>query len=157
MSRRLSEEFYAEMKNLQTRYPDRKALLLPALHRAQKEAGWLSAETLDEVAELIGVHPAQIREVASFYTMFNLRPMGQFHLKVCTNLPCALRGGDEILEYCEKKLKIRCGQSTVDNKFTLSEEECLGACGQAPVLMLNDDYYENLDQAKVDRLIEQLG
>lgn len=154
--KQLSPKFYDAMKKLEPRYPTKVALLLPALHAAQEEHGWLSKETLAEVAEYIGIHPAQAREVASFYTMYNLKPVGKYHLKVCTNVACCLRGADELVEHLEEKLGIKCGETTPDRKFTLMEEECLGACGTAPAMMLNDDYHENLTPESVDRVLEQL-
>jgi len=152
----LSSNFYETMKKLEPRYPSRKALILPALHQAQKECGWLSKEVLAEIADYIGVHEAQIREVASFYTMYNLKPVGKMHLKVCTNVACCLRGADEIVAFAEKKLGIRCGETTSDGKFTLSEEECLGACTTAPAMMANDDYVENLTVDSINQFIERV-
>ncbi len=149
----LSAKFYEAMDKLVPRYPSRVALLLPALHQAQEEKRWLSQETLDEIATYIDIHPAQVREVASFYTMYNLKPVGKFHLKICTNAACILRGADELVEHCEKKLGIACGSTTADQLFTLAEEECLGACGTAPAMMLNDDYVENLTVSKMDEIL----
>jgi NADH-quinone oxidoreductase subunit E len=156
MAKILSHEFYDEMKKLEPRYPTRVALLLPALHAAQKETSWLSPEVLEEVAAYIGIHPAQAREVASFYTMYNLKPVGKYHLKICTNASCCLRGAEKLVEHCEKKLGIKSGETTPDKKFTIMEEECLGACGTAPAMMLNDDYHENLDTAKLDQILAGL-
>jgi NADH-quinone oxidoreductase E subunit len=156
MAKLLSEKFYAEMKKLEPRYPTKVALLLPALHAAQDEHNWLSPEVLEEVAAYIGIHPAQAREVASFYTMYNLKPVGKYHVKVCTNVACVLRGADGLVSHCEKKLGIEVGQTTADRRFTLHEEECLGACGTAPAIMLNNDYYEELDVQKLDRVLDQL-
>lgn len=152
----LSQKFYDEMKKLEPRYPTKVALLLPALHQAQEETGWLSAETLEEVASYIGIHPAQAREVASFYTMYNLKPTGRYHLKICTNVACCLRGAEKLVEHCEKRLGISLGETTPDKKFTLHEEECLGACGTAPAMMLNDDYQENLTVQKLDQILTGL-
>ena len=152
----LSPKFSSEMKTLEPRYPTKLALLLPALHAAQDETGWLPDEILNEVAEYIGIHPAQVREVASFYTMYNLRPVGKYHLKICTNVACYLRGADRLVEHCEKKFGIKEHETTPDKKFTLMEEECLGACGTAPAMMLNNDYHENLDPEKLDKLLESL-
>lgn len=149
----LSAKFYEAMDKLLPRYPSRVALLLPALHQAQEEKRWLSEETLDEIAAYIDIHPAQVREVASFYTMYNLKPVGKYHLKICTNAACILRGADELVEHCEKKLGIACGSTTADQLFTLAEEECLGACGTAPAMMLNDDYVENLTVSKMDEIL----
>lgn len=157
MSKQLSQKFYDAMKKLEPRYPTKVALLLPALHAAQEEYGWLPKEVLAEIGEYIGIHPAQVREVASFYTMYNLKPVGKYHIKVCTNVACCLRGADELVEHLEKRLGIKCGETTPDRKFTLAEEECLGACGTAPAMMLNDDYHENLTQQGVDQLIDGLS
>ena len=132
MAKILSQKFYDAMKKLEPRYPNKVALLLPALHQAQDETGWLPPEVMAEIGEYIGIHPAQVKEVASFYTMYNLKPVGKYHLKVCTNVACCLRGAYDVVEHTEKKLGIKCGQTTADKKFTLVEEECLGACGTAP-------------------------
>ena len=156
MSKLLSQKYYDGIKKLEPRYPTRVALLLPALHLAQEEFGWLPPEVLEEVAASLGIHPAQAKEVASFYTMYNLAPVGKFHLKICTNVACALRGAEKLVHHCEKKFDIQCGETTKDKKFTLSEEECLGACGTAPAMMLNDDYHENLDVQKLDQLLNSL-
>ena len=152
----LSKKFYDEMAKLEPRYPSKVALLLPALHAAQDEMGWLPSEVMSEIGAYIGIHPAQVREVASFYTMYNLKPVGKYHLKFCTNVACCLRGSDEIVEHCEKKLGIKRGETTKDKKFTLMEEECLGACGTAPAMMLNNDYHENLNISKIDQLLDGL-
>jgi NADH-quinone oxidoreductase E subunit len=156
MAKTLSEKFYTHMDKLALRYPMRKALILPALHQAQEEYGWLPKEVLAEVAEYIGVHEAQIREVASFYTMYNLKPVGKHHLRICTNVACCLRGADELMDFAEKKLGIQVGETTQDGMFTLSEEECLGACTTAPAMMANDDYVEDLDINKLNAYIEKV-
>lgn len=157
MAKILSKDFYNEMKKLEPRYPIKVALLLPALHAAQKETGWLPPEVLNEIAEYIEIHPAQVREVVSFYTMYNLKPVGKHHIKICTNISCCLRGAEKLVQHCEKKLGIRVGETTPDKKFTLDEEECLGACGTAPAMMLNEDYYENLDTEGLDGVLDNLG
>ena len=144
------------MKKLEPRYPNKVALLLPALHAAQDETGWLPTEVMEEIGAYIGIHPAQVKEVASFYTMYNLKPVGKYHLKICTNVACALRGVDAVVEHCEKKLGIGMGETTPDKKYTLMEEECLGACGTAPAMMLNNDYVENLTVAKMDEIFGSL-
>lgn len=157
MAKVLSEKFHNQMKKIEPRYPNKVALLLPALHAAQDELGWLPPEAIDEVGEYIGIHPAQVKEVASFYTMYNLKPVGKYHIKICTNVACCLRGAYDVVEHCEKKLGISVGQTTHDKKFTLHEEECLGACGTAPAMMLNNDYVENLDIRKMDEILEKLS
>jgi len=156
MAKTLSDKFYQSMKKLEPRYPNKVALLLPALHEAQSQNGWLPSEVLDEVAEYIGIHPAQVREVASFYTMYNLEPVGKYNVRICTNVACLLRGAEELVSHCEKKWGIRCGETTDDRKFTVGEEECLGSCGTAPVMMMNEEYYENLDPEKFDRIVDNL-
>jgi NADH-quinone oxidoreductase E subunit len=153
-SKALSQKFYDAMKKLEPRYPTRVALLLPALHQAQEETGWLPPEVLAEIGEYIGIHAAQVREVASFYTMYNLKPVGKFHLKICTNVACALRGAEKLVAQCERKFGVRTGDTTPDKLFTVMEEECLGACGTAPAMMLNDDYIENLTPQSLDQVIE---
>ena len=152
----LSKKFYDAMAKLEPRYPTKVALLLPALHQAQEETGWLPPEVLEEIGAYIGIHPAQVREVASFYTMYNLKPVGKYHLKVCTNVACCIRGAYDLVEFCEKKWNIQRGETTKDKKFTLVEEECLGACGTAPAMMLNDDYHENLSVPKLEKLLNSL-
>ena len=152
----LSSKFYDEMKKLEPRYPNKVALLLPALHAAQDEIGWLPSEVMAEIGGYIGIHPAQVKEVASFYTMYNLSPVGKYHLKICTNVACMLRGADDVVRHCSKKLGIGLGETTADKKFTLHEEECLGACGTAPAMMLNDDYVENLTITKMDQVLANL-
>jgi NADH-quinone oxidoreductase subunit E len=157
MAKILSEKFYAQMKKLEPRYPNKVALLLPALHAAQDELTWLPPQAMEEIGEYIGIHPAQVKEVASFYTMYNLKPVGKYHLKVCTNVACCLRGAYDVVGHAEKKLGIKCGQTTPDKQFTLVEEECLGACGTAPAMMLNNDYVEKLDVKKMDRILGELA
>lgn len=154
----LSEKFYSEMRKLEPRYPTKVALLIPALHQAQDEHGWLPGSVMDEVAAYIGVHPAQVREVASFYTMFYLKPVGKNVVRLCTNVACCLRGADELVTHAERKLGVRVGETTSDGKFTLMEEECLGACGTAPAMMVNNrEYYENLDERKLDDVLSRLA
>jgi NADH-quinone oxidoreductase subunit E len=152
----LSEKFYTEMKKLEPRYPTKVALLLPALHAAQEETGWLPPEVMEEVANYLGIHSAQVREVASFYTMYNLKPVGKYHLKICTNISCMLRGAEALVRHCEQRFDIKCGETSRDKRFTLNEEECLGACGTAPAMMLNDDYHENLSEAGLDKILDRL-
>ncbi len=154
--KQLSEEFYKEIKKLKPRYPTNQALLLPALHLAQKEYGWVSKELMDEVAAAIDIEPSIVREVITFYTMYNLKPVGKYHLQFCTNISCCLRGAEEVLHHCEKKLGIHAGETTKDGKFTISHMECLGACGTAPVVQINDDYHEDMSKEALDRTLAEL-
>ncbi len=157
MAKVLSQKFYDAMAKLEPRYPTKVALLLPALHQAQEEYGWLPPDVIEEIGAYIGIHPAQVKEVASFYTMYNLKPVGKYHLKICTNVACCLRGAEGLVEHCEERFGVRRGETTPDKKFTVVEEECLGACGTAPAMMLNDEYHENLDIPKLNKLLDSLS
>lgn len=156
-------EFSAEtlelVRNIIKRYPEgkQKSALLPLLHLAQHEfGGWLSPQTMDYVASLLSIKPIEVYEVATFYTMFNVKPVGKCLIEVCRTGPCWLRGADEIVEHIENKLGIREGETTEDGMFTLKTVECLGSCGTAPMLQCGADYYENLTTEKMDDLIEKL-
>ncbi|MGE4232094.1 MAG: NADH-quinone oxidoreductase subunit NuoE [Bacteriovoracia bacterium] len=157
MAKILSEKFYQYIKKIKPRYPTNQALLLPALHAAQKEIGWVSDEVMDEVAAAIDIPPPVVREVVTFYTMYNLKPVGKYHLQFCTNISCSLLGAEELLEHCEKKLGVQAGETTQDKKFTVTEVECLGACGTAPCIQVNDDYYENMTFEKLDKALQELN
>jgi NADH-quinone oxidoreductase E subunit len=156
----MSPEFSAETKKkieeLIARYPKKEAALLPVLHLAQKEFGFISTEEEKLVASLLGIKPIRVREVVTFYTMLNTKPVGKYHIQVCTNLSCTLRGGQKLLDYLREKLRLKPGETSADNKFTLSTVECLGACEQSPCMMVNFDYYGRLDQQKIDTILESL-
>jgi NADH-quinone oxidoreductase subunit E len=140
------------------RYPEgrQKSALLPVLHMAQAEFdGWLSVEVMDYVASLLNILPIEVYEVASFYSMFNLKPVGNCVIEVCQTGPCWLNGADEILAHLEKKLNIKAGETTVDGLFTVKTVECLAACGNAPVIQVGAQYYENLSTQKVDTMLEK--
>jgi NADH-quinone oxidoreductase E subunit len=156
MAVQFSEEVYKKFEEILTRYPTKRAAILPTFWLAQQEFGYLSPETLEYVGQLLDLSPAYVGAVASFYTMFNREPVGKFHVQVCTNLSCTLLGAEHILECLEKKLGIGLGQTTPDGNFTLSEVECLGSCGTAPVAQINDDYYENLTTEGALRLLDEL-
>lgn len=136
----LSAESLKQIDVELTKYPadQRRSAIVSALRIAQNELGWLQPETIEEVADYIGIPPAQALEVATFYNMYNLKPIGKYKLTVCTNLPCALRGGVNAGEYLQKRLGIRYGETTEDGKYTLVEGECMGACGDAPVMLVNN-------------------
>ena len=146
------------------RYPNRQAALLPVLHLAQAEFGHVSPEVMDFVGHLLGVPPIKVQQVATFYTMYNLAPVGRFHVQVCTNISCYLTGGKEILCHLKQKLGLENKGTTADGVFTLEEVECLAACGTAPALQVNDPhdpewpiaYHENQTVASADALIERL-
>jgi NADH-quinone oxidoreductase subunit E len=156
-SKMLSNEARAEIKQVKGKYPDPRSALLPALHVAQRERGWLSPEVMRDVAEVMDLPPTEVASVASFYTMFNRQPVGENLVQVCTNISCSLLGAEHIVECLKSKLGIDVGETTPDNKFTLVTVECLGSCGTAPMMQINDTYYENLTEEKIDRILEELG
>jgi len=148
----------AEVKRLVARYPEgkQKSALLPVLHLAQDEfGGWLSTETLDYVASLLGLTSIEVYEVATFYSMYNLKPVGKHVFEVCQTGPCMLNGSDEIIAYVYDKLGIRPGETTADGLFTLKTVECLGACGYAPMMQMGKHYREHLTREKVDQIIAE--
>jgi len=153
-------EFTSENKRkfdeLVPRYPVKRALMLPALWLAQRQNGWISHEVMEYIGTLLGLSPAKIYETATFYTMFHMKPIGRHHFQVCRTLPCQLMGAERVTSHLEQKLGIKLGQTSEDGKCTLSEVECLGSCGTAPMLQLNDDYHENLTPEKLDALIASL-
>lgn len=157
---RLSEHACAEIDKWLAKYPpDRKrSAVLAALREVQHEnGGYLTNELLDAVAEYLQLPAIAVYEVATFYSMFELKPVGRHSISVCNNISCMLRGGDEILAHIEKKLGIEVGESTPDGKFYLKrEEECLAACAAAPMLQIDHVYYENLTPEKVDRILDSL-
>jgi NADH-quinone oxidoreductase subunit E len=150
----LSPEAEQRIRELMTRYPEPRSALLPALHLAQNELGWLSRDAMEDVGAIVGVDPDQVEEVASFYTMYYKQPVGRYVLEVCKTLPCSILGADEIIAYISLKLGIQPGETTSDGMFTLFRVECLAACHRAPVMQVNHRYYQNLTPEKVDALIE---
>jgi NADH-quinone oxidoreductase subunit E len=155
---KFSSEALAQAQKIIARYPQgkQKSALLPLLHLAQSEFdGWLSPEVMDYVASLLNIKPIEVYEVATFYSMFNTKPVGKCLIEVCQTGPCWLRGADEIVGYIKKKLNIEVGETTADGMFTLKTVECLGSCGTAPMLQCGANFYENLTPEKVDELIEK--
>jgi NADH-quinone oxidoreductase E subunit len=131
--------------------------VLPLLDLAQRQhGGWLPRAAMDRVAELLGMAPIRVYEVATFYTMLNLRPVGRYLLQACTTTPCWLRGSEQVVSACEEKLGINVGGTTPDGLFTLVEVECLGACVNAPILQVNDDFYEDLDGPATEALLDAM-
>jgi NADH-quinone oxidoreductase subunit E len=157
MAVRFSPAAEAKFEEIVRRYPVRRAAILPTLWLAQEEFGYISPEVTVYVAELLGLSPAFVGSVASFYTMFYKRPMGAFHVQVCTNLSCALVGADRILQCLERRLGITVGETTPDGAFSLSEVECLASCGTAPMMQINDDYWENLTPERTVEIIDRLA
>lgn len=155
---KFNETQLTEFNRLVARYPEgkQKSALLPVLHLAQDSfGGWLSSETMDYVAELLHITPIEVYEVATFYSMYNLKPVGKYMFEVCQTGPCMLRGSDDIVAYIDEKLGIKPGETTADGIFTLKTVECLGACGYAPMMQLGKNYREHLTKEKVDSIIEE--
>lgn len=154
-----SIENQKKFKGIFAKYPKKRkaSAMMPLLDLAQRQHnGWLPRAAMDHIAEILNVAPIRVYEVATFYTMYNLAPVGENHLQVCTNLPCWLRGSDKIMNLCKTTLEIEVGQTTSDGKFTLSEVECLCACVNAPMMQINDDYYEDLDEDSTAAILESL-
>jgi len=152
-----SEEKLKKVQEIINRYPEgkSKSALLPVLHLAQQEFGWLSADTMDYVASLLNIEPIEVYEVATFYSMYNLKPVGKYMFEVCQTGPCMLNGSDNIIEYIKEKLNINVGETTQDGLFTLKTVECLGACGYAPMMQLGKHYREHLTKEKIDAIIDE--
>ncbi|MCV2502549.1 MAG: NADH-quinone oxidoreductase subunit NuoE [Neisseriaceae bacterium] len=156
----LSEESLKKIDKELTKYPEEnfRSAIMSALTIAQQEKKWLSPDVIEFVADYIGIPPVQAYEVATFYNMYDLKPVGKYKLQVCTNLPCALQGGVNTAEYLKKKLGIELGETTSDGKFTLIEGECLGACGDAPVLLLNNHKMCSfMTEGAIDKMLAELN
>ena len=154
-----SDETLEKVRSLIRRYPEgrQKSALLPVLHIAQEElGGYLSVDTMDYVASLLGINPMEVYEVATFYSMFYLEKMGKYVLEVCHTGPCAICGGEEVLKHIKDYLHIETGETTPDGMFTLKEVECLGACGNGPVMQVNTEFYEHMTEKQVEKVIEEL-
>lgn len=153
----LSEKSKARIQKIRDEYPDPRSALLPALYLAQRDhGGWLPDAAFDDVAALLELPPTLVASVASFYTMLHRRPVGRHLIQVCTNISCSLVGAEHLLEHLGAKLGIRPGETTSDGRFTLVEVECLGSCGTAPVMQVDDRYYEHLTVQKVDQILASL-
>lgn len=155
-----NNENLAKAQAIIKQYPEgkQKSAILPLLDLAQRQMhGWLPKAAIEYVAQFLNLPFIRAYEVATFYTMFNLKPVGKHHIQICTTTPCWLRGSDQIVTACQKKLGIALGQTTDDKKFSLTEVECLGACVNAPVVQINDDYYEDLTEEKMIELIDRLN
>ena len=155
---KFSDEKLKKVDEIVARYPQgkQKSALLPILHLAQEEfGGWLSPETMDYVASLLKLEPIEVYEVATFYSMYNLKPVGRYMFEVCQTGPCMLRGSDQIIDYNKQKLNIGVGETTADGLFTLKTVECLGACGYAPMMQLGKHFREHLTPEKVDAIIDE--
>jgi NADH-quinone oxidoreductase subunit E len=153
-----SDHKLKKVQEIMSRYPEgkQKSALLPVLHLAQEEfGGWLDVPVMDYVAKLLNIEPIEVYEVASFYSMYNLKPVGKYLFEVCQTGPCMLNGSDNIIAYIKEKLNIRVGETSADGLFTLKTVECLGACGYAPMMQMGKNYREHLTKQKVDEIIAQ--
>jgi NADH-quinone oxidoreductase subunit E len=152
----LNEKNKDKLEELRKRYPTTQALLLPVLWMVQEQEGYISEQSMKYVGALLNIDYAHVLGVVTFYTMLHKKNIGRHHIEVCTNISCMLRGSEKILEHIEKRLGIKTGETSSDKKWTLTEAECLGSCGTAPMLAIGDDYYENLTLEKIDKLIDGL-
>lgn len=150
-------ETMEQVHKIIARYPEerKKSALIPLLHLAQKEfGGWLAVPVMDYVAEILSIQPIEVYEVATFYTMFNMKPVGKYVLEVCQTGPCMLNGSDEIIKHIKETLNIKNGETTADGLFTLKTAECLGACGYAPMMQMGKFYHEHLTKEKVNEILQ---
>lgn len=152
----LTKESIEQMKEAAERYPRRKSAILPSLHIAYRQMGHLDDDIYREIAGAIKVPYVEVAEAATFYTMFPKQPRGKYLIQVCHNISCALMGADSLTEYLEQKLGIVKGETTTDNLFTLITVECLGSCATAPMMQINEEFYENLTRERVDKVLEDL-
>lgn len=152
----LKDKYRKEIDDIISRYPVKRSALLPLLYLAQREQGYVTEPAMKEIAQILHLTPPQVYETVTFYTMLNLKPVGKFHIQVCKSLMCALVGSDTLIGWLHAKLGIRPGETTPDKLFTLSAVECLAACGTAPMMQINDDYYERLTEQKVDQILADL-
>jgi len=152
----LHDKYAQAIEEILSRYPVKRSALIPLLYLAQKEHGYVTEPAMKEIARLLGLTPPQVYETVTFYTMLNLKKVGRFHIQICKSLMCALVGSDTVIGWIQTKLGIAPGESTTDGLFTLSTVECLAACGTAPMMQINDDYYERLTEEKVDRILADL-
>ena len=156
MALEFSPETLKKFEATVARYPKKEAAMLPVLYLAQQEFGYIGPEAIEYVAKLMDQAPARVRGIVTFYTMYNMKPIGRHHIQVCRTLPCALRGAEKVTAFLTQKLGIKPGQTTADGRFTLSEVECLASCGTAPMMQINDDYYENLTEEKIEQILDTM-
>ena len=152
----LTEENLAKAEEIRKRYPASQAALLPVLWIAQEQEGWISEEMMRYVGRLLDLPYGHVLGVVTFYSMYNSKKLGKYHIEVCTNISCMLRGSDKILETIEHRCGAKPGQTSADGKWTVSEVECMGACGGAPMLSIGEEYYENLTPEKTEKILSSL-
>jgi NADH-quinone oxidoreductase subunit E len=152
----LSPDRERKLAEILERYPTKMAATLPLLHLCQDQNGWISDEVVDFVSKRLDLSPAHVKGVVTFYTLFNQEKPGKHQVWVCRTLPCALRGAYDVIEHCEKRLGIKCGETTPDGKVTLRTAECLASCGTAPMMQVDKEYHENLTRERVDAILRRL-
>ena len=152
---KFSDQFESRFAEMLTHYPTKRSLLVPTLLFAQDEVGYLSDEVIAEIAQRVDLTELEVRNVISYYSLLTTKPRGKFNVQVCTNIACLLRGGEDLLEHCEKKLGVTHKQTTADGMFTLEEVECIGACSWAPAVQVNYDFHENLTFEKIDGILDE--
>ncbi len=152
----LTEESLKKAEEIRTRYPASQAALLPILWIAQEQEGWISEEMMRYVGKLLDLPYGHVLGVVTFYSMYNSKKLGRYHIEVCTNISCMLRGSDKILETIEHRCGAKPGETSADGKWTVSEVECMGACGGAPMLAIGEEYYENLTPKKTEEILSSL-
>jgi NADH-quinone oxidoreductase subunit E len=152
-----SDNAKSDIQKLMAKYPDKRSAVMPALHLVQREIGWLPDEAIQEIADLIGLSKTEVNGVATFYTMYAREPQGKHTIMFCGDLPCALRGAEQMLEHLEQKLGCKAGQTTADGTITLKEAECLGGCDHAPVMLVDGtEHLQDLTIEKLDEIVERL-
>lgn len=156
MSLKLSPQSMKRIKEVMTHYPNKQAALLPILHIVQEEKGYVPAEMEVDIAEVVEVPVVKVREVITFYTLFNRQPVGKYHVQMCRTISCTLCGHRELLKYVKEKLGIEAGQTSPDGKYTLNVVECLAACEMAPAMQINEKYYGNLTPQRIDEILAGL-
>lgn len=156
MTFKLTEENLARIEKARKKYPTALAAVMDTVYIAQEQNGYISTEVMEEIANVLGIDKVNVLSVVTFYTMYHTKPMGKYHVQVCTNVSCMLRGSYEIWDRVKEKLDIDNMQVSTDGKFSLEEVECMGACGYAPMIAINEDYYENLTKEKVEEILESL-
>jgi NADH-quinone oxidoreductase subunit E len=152
----LSPDRERKLQEILERYPTKMAATLPLLHLCQEQNGWISDEVIEFVSHRLDVSPAHVQGVVTFYTLYNQKPVGKHQVWVCRTLPCALRGGYDVLAYCEKKLGVHAGETTADGNVTLRTAECLASCGTGPMMQVDKDYHEDLTRERVDAILAKL-
>ena len=154
----ITEQTLEKIKALESSYPDKRSLVMSALWAVQRDTGGhLTREDLEAIAAVLDISPVEVQAAASFYTMYNVvHPVGRYHIQVCHNISCALLGAEALIEHLEKRLGIKVGETTADGRFSLTTVECLGSCGTAPMMQINDDYFENLDAGQIDAILKEM-